>query len=225
MIFERADDTITAQCYDKIEKKIVNGMWLPGTKLKIAMLKKEFSVGQSPIREALSRLSSSGLIEIENNKGFRVAPISQADIRDTYQVFFQIESLALTQAIQEGDDNWEASIAAALHHLALIEKKKAPTDYQLWAQRNLQFHRTLIGGCKSPLLLKLRDTAYQRFDRYCRISFSLIQDNLIENHDEHIALAHAILQRDSAGALKFLHHHIFEPLESVITALENNDLI
>lgn len=219
-ILATRDNTLALQCFDRIQSDIVDGILAPGQKLKVDYLKQEFGVGHSPIREALSRLVASGLVEVQDNKGFRVAMISEQDIRDTYQTFFQIEILALSRAIELGDDVWESGIAAALHHLSLIENKHEEVAYSVWAERNDAFHTALIAGCNSPLLLKIRADVYRRFDRYCRISFSLRRSELDLNHADHKKLAQAVLNRDITKASTLMKHHIFGALESVIKLLK-----
>ena len=167
------DSTLAQQCYDQLQDYIIDGVFSPGYKLRVEELKEQLGIGQSPIREALSRLVASGLVETEENKGFRVARMSEADVRDTYKTYLAIELLALEKAIALGDDAWQATIVATLYQLALIENKGEPVPYRLWAERNYAFHVALITGCNSPLLLQIRAEVYKRFDRYCRVAFNL----------------------------------------------------
>lgn len=219
------DNTLALQCYEQLQSDIINGVFTPGQKLKMELLKQRLDVGQSPIREALSRLVASGLVETQDNKGFRVAQISEENIRDIYRTFFQIELLALNQAMELGNDAWEASVAAALHHLALVETKQESVLYEVWAQRNYAFHVALISGCNSPLLLQIRANVYHRFDRYCRIAFNLSNMQLHLNHDEHKKLAAAVLERNTKKVRELLEYHIFGALEDVIVTLKQNNLL
>lgn len=225
LITTEKDNTLALQCYEQLQEDIINGTFAPGQKLKIELLKQRLDVGQSPIREALSRLVASGLVETQDNKGFRVAQVSEENIRDIYRTFFQIELLALNQAMELGDDAWEASVAAALHHLALVETRQEPVSYQVWSQRNYAFHVALISGCNSPLLLQIRANVYHRFDRYCRIAFNLSNMQLHLNHDEHKKLADAVLERNVKKVHELLEYHIFGALEDVIATLQKNNLL
>lgn len=220
-----SDSTLSQQCYEQIQNEIIDGVLKPGEKLKVAILKDRFSVGQSPVREALSRLAAFGLVDSEDNKGFRVATISESDIRDTYAIFTNIENIALAQAIEHGDDTWEASIVAELHKLALIENRNTFDSYALWAERNYNFHVALISGCNSPTLLEIRRNLYMKFDRYCRMTYQFTKDQLMVNHEEHKKLAAAVLQRDTKAAQALMTHHINGPLEDVIKKFRDNKLI
>jgi len=215
---------LTNQCYDEIQEQIINGIFEPGKKLKIEELKQQLNSGASPIREALSRLVTSGLVEAHDNKGFYVTEVSEANVRDLYQTFLHIELLALTQAIERGDDTWKTSIVAALYNLSLIENNQQPPTFQVWAERNYAFHVALISGCNSPTLLNIRASIYRLFDRYCRIAFNLSHATLHVNHEEHKNLAASILNRDLATTTKLITHHILGALEEVITTLKKNNV-
>lgn len=213
------------QCYRLLQEEIINGTLKPGEKLKTEPLKERLSIGQSPIREALSRLVTSGLVVATDNKGFRVAEISEADIRDIYRTFTAIENLALRWAIEQGDEAWEAGIVAELYKLSLIEKGDTVIDYNLWVERNYAFHYALIAGCKSPNLLALRTIIYTKFDRYCRMAYNHIKTKLCVNYDAHKTLVDAILARDIEKACTLMTHHINEPLEMIIQTLKESELI
>ncbi len=220
-----SESTLTQRCYEQLQNEIIDGMLKPGEKLKVEPLKKRFSVGQSPIREALSRLIALGLVESEENKGFRVSQISEDDIRDTYATFTRIESMALSLAIEKGDDSWEALIVSELHKLGIVENRSSESSYSLWAERNYNFHVALISGCASPLLLEVRSMVYMKFDRYCQISYQLSKEELPRNHKWHKELAAAVLARDTQKALALLAYHINRPLEEVVQKLKENTLI
>jgi GntR family carbon starvation induced transcriptional regulator len=221
----KADSTLAQQCYEQLQQEIVEGILKPGQKLKVMPITERFNIGQSPVREALSRLVAFGLVDIEENKGFRVANVSESDIRDTYHIFTQIENMALALAIEKGDENWQGNILAQLHKLALIENNNGLSSYAQWAEQNYNFHVALIAGCHSPTLLEIRRNLYMKFDRYCRMSFQLSKHTLSINHAEHKKLAHAVIKRDAKTATELMTYHINGALENVIQQFKDNDLI
>ena len=220
----KAPSTLAQQCYVQLQYEVIEGILKPGEKLKIEPLKQRFNIGQSPIREALSRLVAFGLVDAEDNKGFRVATISEADIRDTYATFTYIENKALELAIERGNDAWEASIVAELHKLSLIENQQRAESYTIWAEQNYNFHVALISGCNSPTLFELRRTLYMKFDRYCRMAYALTQDNLPSNYEEHKKIAHAALERNVKKIHMLMSHHINGPIETIIKKFKENNL-
>lgn len=67
------------------------------------------------MREALTRLSADGLVVAESMRGFRAAPLSVEDLRDTMETRIFVEAEALKRSILLGDDAWESRIVASLH--------------------------------------------------------------------------------------------------------------
>lgn len=220
-----SDSTLSQQCYEQLQSEIIEGTLKPGQKLKVAPIKERFNIGQSPVREALSRLVSFGLVEIEDNKGFRVSTISESDIRDTYNTFTQIENMALSLAIERGDADWEASIVAELHKLSLLENKKGFDSYAQWAECNYNFHMALIAGCNSPTLLEIRRNLYMKFDRYCRMAYHISKHELPVNNHEHKKIAQAVLKRDKKTVEDLMTYHINGVIEDVVKNFKKNSFI
>lgn len=210
--------TLGNQCYTEIEHKILSGEYAAGEKLGMHRLRGDLRVGLSPIREALSRLVNTGLVEVKDNKGFNVTRITQQDVRDLYHTYASIESLALQQAIAEGDANWEANIAAKQHLLSLKENSPEPIPWEDWYLYNEDFHKALVEGCNSPSLMAIRDYLVLRLSRYWRYSFNLV-GRLEKAHDEHMELAKATLARDSKRACRAMKKHILGSLEELLNIL------
>lgn len=217
--------TLTQFCYERLQDDIINGILKPGEKLKVNQLKLKLGSGHTPIREALSRLVSVGLVDIIENRGFRVVMITEEDIVDIHRTFAQVEILALRQAMQLGNEAWEARIVSTLHTLTLVETREGSVDYQTWAERNNAFHEALISGCKSPCLIRIRNDLQLRFDRYCRFRFYACDAPLAVNNKEHQRLAQAVLKREEALACEIMQKHICGMLDETKTLLKRKKLI
>lgn len=219
------DSLLSQQCFRQIQNDIVDGVLQPGEKLKVEPLKERLGVGASPVREALSRLVSAGLVVAEDNKGFRVSEISEEDLRDTFETFTNIENLAISLAIARGDAEWEARIVAELHKVGLLERQSRVADYDAWVEQNYQFHIALIAGCNSPLLLEIRRNLYIKYDRYCRIYDRIVQEPFTVDYHEHQEIAQAVLQRDVQKAQALISKHNLQGLEDAVQVFKINQLI
>lgn len=220
MSVEAAGQTLANYCYKSLKEAIIRGEFIPGEKLRIAKLKSYLNVGPTPIREALSRLASSGLIGNEASKGFFVKNVSEAEVRDIYATFNKIELLALNQAIELGDSSWEANILGSLHKLSIVEKSSPPIDSERWLLLNYEFHCSLIAACHSPCLLKIREDLYQLFDRYCHLSVLINEETFLFNHNDHCEIATAVINRDQSKASRLTTLHLENSLNQVIKALK-----
>ena len=151
---------LTAQAYSKLRGEILGCRLWPGQKLTISSLCKEHGYSLGAVREALSRLTSEGLVEAEPNKGFRVVPITQAELEDLTRTRVLIECQCVTRSIACGDLKWESGIVSALFELSRIDLTRPDDPHRInphWADAHGRFHGALVGACDSPWLLRLRE--------------------------------------------------------------------
>lgn len=212
------DPFLVNAIFEKLKEGIILGHFKPGEKLRIESLKAFTGAGPTPIREALSKLTETGLIEAAPNRGFFVKEVSIEEILDIYDTFLNIELLALEKAMKLGSAEWEASIVAALYTLGVIEKN-TKFDLQAWLKANNAFHNCLISACRSPQLLKIRADLYLLFERYCYYSMIFNSTPPADVHQVHEELANAVIARDKNKAFKLTTEHLNGSLKIVLDKL------
>src|SRR5258708_11527230 len=140
-----------AEVFDVLRAELLNGVLNPGDKLRMVELASRFSVSQSVVREALTRLAEQGLVVATPQRGFRVRERSVEDIIGLTESREQIESVALRLAIERGDVRWETQIVAA-HHL-LERTPVADADgrfHEPWTPVHHAFHPPLPVTSTNP---------------------------------------------------------------------------
>ena len=195
---------------------IVAAALRPGQKLSFASLSARYGVGFSPLREALSQLTGSGLVTLESQRGFKVAPVSQAELADLIAVRRHLEVHALGLSVQHGDDRWRSELQAATDAFAQVAAKagdRRPIDED-WQQLHRGYHFALIGACGSPLLLQFCREIYDRFDRYRRLAVPA-QSFMAGPARDHHALTRAALAGETAHAQQQLARHLDDIAEVV----------
>ncbi|HEY2112958.1 MAG TPA: FCD domain-containing protein [Dongiaceae bacterium] len=211
---------LTQGAYEDLRADLLSCRILPGSRLKIQELCTRLSVSLGAIREALSRLTSEGLVVAEPQRGFRAAPISPEDLSDLTRVRIEIEALCLRRAIALGDVDWEARLVAAFHRLSRTPER-APSDpvrsNDEWAAAHAAFHLALVEGCGSPWLLRLHSQLYDQSERYRRLSVSLARQAR-KIGDEHQAIMDAALGRDADKAVALVTAHMTETTNILLTA-------
>ena len=198
-----------AEVYDVLRAELLNGVLCPGQKLRMVELARRFSVSQSVVREALTRLAEQGLVVATPQRGFRVRELSVEDIVGLTESRVQIESVALRLAIERGDVRWETEIVAAHHLLERTPVVDADGGfYEPWAAVHRDFHGALTAGCGNARLqgvvLALRDSA----ELYRRWWWALADDRQRDLAAEHRQLKDLTLARDADGAIEALTYHI-----------------
>jgi GntR family transcriptional regulator, carbon starvation induced regulator len=208
--------TLTESAYRHIRSDILSGSIAPENRLQIVDLSQRHGTSASAVREALSRLVSERLVTLEEQKGFRAAPMSVREFHEITDLRVMLETEAIRRAIALGGEDWEAGIVAAYYRLGLAEKRVARGEVEAaldWEARNRDFHDALVGACDSQWLMRLRALLYDHSTRYR--SYSLSTGAL--RHDsslEHQLLHAAALARDAEKACTLIKQHFFATFET-----------
>jgi DNA-binding GntR family transcriptional regulator len=207
-LIDDGTNTIATQLAHRLREEIVSGAWQPGAKINLAAARERLGVSLSPLREALARLTAEGLVEFEDNRGYRVAPVSLANLAEVTHLRVELECLALRHAIEAGDLAWEGDVVGALHRLNRLTRDPArPGTLAAWEVAHRDFHLTLIAGCRMPLLLSTCRVLLNLNDRYRR-AFLQEQGGDRNVAAEHGEIASRAVARDRDAACCRLQEHI-----------------
>lgn len=215
--------TLAEQAYTRLKHDILSGELTPGLALRLEFLKQRYQLSFTPLREALNRLHSERLVDAEALKGFRVAPLSLKEMRDSMSARILIDCEALSRSIDHATDEWETAIVAALHALELASRRQRTDDttfdsyYELVESRHLALHRALIEACDSRWLLDFSTTLYLQTERYRR-PMLVSQFKTIAVRDvsqEHREIVKATLDRDHKAASSLLAAHYNKTAELI----------
>jgi len=213
--------TLSDKAYRALRRDIVSGNLKPGERLRIAKLINDYDIGASPLREALSKLSSEFLVLVEGQRGFSVAPISVEELRDVSQIRQDLEAEAVRRAIANGGDQWEAAIVAAFYNLSKADRRRQEDNVAFaaeWEDRNREFHEALVAACDSETIKRLRRLLYYQHERYRRISLKN-PDPLRDLDAEHRAIMEATLARDTERAITLSREHIDRTTRAVLDVI------
>lgn len=204
--------TIAHGLFLRLREDILKCQLRPGDRLRLDALRDAYGVGMSPLREALSRLSSMGLVTLEGQRGFSVARISIEDLLGLTKSRVWIETLALRFAIATGDRNWEAEILASAHRLSgcpsYLGAGAERVSNEAWQTQHRAFHTALVSVGTSEHILGFREHLYDLSDRYRRLSGLSTTERDIAG--EHKALAEATLARNIGLATEIMTNHLVE---------------
>ncbi|MBS8228312.1 GntR family transcriptional regulator [Vannielia litorea] len=217
-----AQETLSDRAHAMLRSDIVSGRLAPETRLRIVQLSEAYGIGASPLREALSKLTSEFLVLFEPQRGFSVAPVSAEELRDISRVRCDLESEALRRAIEAGDEAWEAGIVAAFYALGKADTRRRAepsTDAADWEDKNRAFHEALVAACESPWLKRLRGLIYYQHERYRRISLTH-PDPARDLQAEHSAIMDATLAHDTPEAIRLSKAHIDQTTQAVLKVID-----
>jgi len=219
-------EPLSSSILTRLRSEILNGQFVPGDRINVDQVRLSYGVSLSPLREALSKLVSDGLVEADEQRGFRVTPISEANLRELMWLRKLMEGAALQRSMELGGDDWGAEVVATLHRLERLTVRKRDSGGEIdedWEHWHRQFHIALISACDSPLLRQFCVSLHDLTDRYRRIFNRLIKTNR-QPGQEHRDIATAALERDATTALKLMERHIERTGADILVVMPHHAL-
>ena len=211
----KIETNLVDQIYNILREKIINLELKLGQRIDIKGLAEEFGVSQTPVREALNRLTKDRLVNVIPRRGYYVVKLSAEDMEEIYDIRKIFESYALESAIKNIEVN-------------KLRKLKQRMMEQLQGEVTEQRRKTKFETDKKLHLLiiqssynkKLKEMYSQIYD-FVKIS-QRMNPRFKKSLEEHIALIDAILEKDLEKARKLLMLHIDNARDWGIKALKDS---
>ncbi len=208
--------TLESAVRRQLRQEIITGALEPSQKLRVAELSSRYNAAGTTVREALSRLVSEGLVTREENRGFRVAPASLADLSDLTRTRQILEREAFRLSMERGDANWEAEIVGQFHRLSVVTP--GPANFLEWEVPHRAFHHALLSACGNGMLLNLTDHLYDLGQRYRAIMLDFDPRGGRHLISEHRALKDVALARNADKGANLLSAHLDFTFQIIRTA-------
>jgi len=200
----RAPRTLAEVAFARLQGAIVSGELEPDTRLPILELADLLGMSPMPIREALRRLATQGLVELVPHRGARVATLSIDDLRETYELRLVLEPLAIARAAEQFGPEHTARARAHLERWATATKMKQHAEAR---SQHTEFHFALYSVARSEWLLRLITPVWENSERYRLISVPL-RGGLESRKGEHERILAACDAHDPDAAAAELHDHL-----------------
>src|SRR5260221_1972647 len=211
-----AATTRTRAIYEQLRREIIQGTLLPGEKLRIEALRTRYNVGGTPLREAMNRLSTEGLVAQSEQRGFRVTPVSADDLLELTRTRCWINEVAFRESIGRGGRDWEEGVLLALHRLSrvpIVVDGRMNPDF---SEIHRVFHAALLAGCGSRWLMDFNDLLFDCAERYRNLL--AVMGSVPDVHSEHRATFQAAIERQTAFGIRLLKAHYAETSGTVLRA-------
>lgn len=192
------DQSITGRAYHLLRAQIIGCTLKPASRLNISSLQANLSLSQASVREALSRLTAEGLVEIERHRGFRVAPVSAGGFRELTEACITVELPLIRSAIANGGLEWERQVVAAYHRAAqtLQQVVAGNEGVAAYSTERQNFYEVLLSAADNTWLLWSWRLLYAQNMRYRHMYMPLARVEL-EQLPKHEEIVQAVLKRDS----------------------------
>jgi DNA-binding GntR family transcriptional regulator len=189
----RASDTV----YDQLRARIMRNQLPGGSQLLEDAVAAELNVSRTPVREALSRLESDGLVAPVRRHGYLVVPITLADIVEIYQVLSPLETVAAELLASKQPNTMEVKLLQeAVDRMAAALKAD---DLDGWAAADEMFHERLVELCGNRRLERMAKMLFAQSHRV-RLFTLRLRDRPTSSVKNHGALVEAIRKRKPDAA-------------------------
>ncbi|MEU6614174.1 GntR family transcriptional regulator [Streptomyces sp. JL1001] len=189
--------------YESLHSAIAEGTLRPGAKLNMDELSRDFGVSKIPVREAVKRLESEGLLVSKVHAGVTVAEVDLHEMRGVFLAREAIEALVAGLAAEHADD---ALIADLERTQEAMREALAQGDMPLLAELNTSFHRALAGAAGYRILADLTEQLLLTVRRY-RLTAPVSAANWRSVIEEHDSVVDALRTRDPVAAAEAARAH------------------
>ncbi|MCW5252573.1 MULTISPECIES: GntR family transcriptional regulator [unclassified Streptomyces] len=195
----RATGSKAEVSYELLRSRILDGTYGPGYRLVLSQLARETGVSTIPLREALRRLQSDGLVEVVRNIGARVAVFDAAQVEHSLHVLARLEGYAtaisaphMTARHIQRSRRINARMTTALEDF----------DPASFTALNREFHFSLYEHCPDAHLVSLLEAEWARLDHMRRSTFSHVPGRARRSVEEHERLLELIGERAGAQEIE-----------------------
>jgi DNA-binding GntR family transcriptional regulator len=204
--------------YRETRWRILTGALPPATAVNQAELAAEFGVSQTPVREALLRLESEGLVVFIAHSMVRVSPLDLQELDELYAIRVNLDSFAGQLAAANRTPEDVARLKALL-----AQNAAASLDDRM--QRNLEFHRSIYRASGNQQLTLLLDQLWDRTERYRIVLVANEADSQqykrSHSDDDHRAIATALFKGDGEKVAALLRRHVQQSHDLIRSMLED----
>mgnify|MGYP001560367296 CR=1 FL=1 len=215
--------------YNHLRTKLLAGELPPGARLDYKKISTEMGVSTTPVREAMGKLASEGLVELVPRAGAIVRKLGSQEAVQLYGVREAIETYAAAKAAEKISE-------ARLQHLdkllikmrALISRSFSPTSKLMtgdnlseFLQSDLSFHMTIIEAAGNPRLTKLAGDSHIHSRIFGVERFGHNQELMEEADQIHLSIFAALKSHDAPRASKLVSQHIQRSLELTLSHIDH----
>lgn len=214
---ERTQVTATDYALAQVRALLISGALAPGTRIDQAELAKRFGVSIVPIREALARLQSVGLVEIVPHRGVFVANVAADELVDIYTVREILEEQAARIAVSkltEADLDELNKIAASMSAAAKAK------DYEALLAHNRELHFVIYRAAGRRHMLQIIERLWDLSARYAHLQLKSVPDRAAEAMFEVRRIVQACHRRDADALSLMVRYKVHQTTVELLERME-----
>jgi DNA-binding GntR family transcriptional regulator len=207
--------------YQLIRREILQRNFKAGQKLDIYRLAEQLGVSRTPVKDAVNRLASEGLVVISPRRGTFVSKLERRDVEELFDARLMIELWAAERAIErvtESDLNQLRELIEEGGQI-LKEDPDGPFDYEAFSRTNAELHLLIMELCGNRKLVEM----YKSLHLHVQVTRAMCQKALEAcrlAHGEHQEILRCYENRDLPALKEAIRNHLATTLEGSIRAVD-----
>jgi DNA-binding GntR family transcriptional regulator len=194
--------TLSDEVFEALVKDILSGAVEPGARLDEPSICRKFGVSRTPIREALRRLSGTGLVDVTPRKGVTVARIDVEQLNDMFEALAEFEALCSRLSAVR----MTTLEKKRLEVLNDNRRKKIAEGEKDFAGLNNEFHEVIYQGAHNTSIASVARSFRQRLAPFRALQF--VPGQTEYSFHEHDGIVIAISNSDAEGAYRLMRDHV-----------------
>lgn len=208
----REDASLAELAYCRLEEQLVTLKLAPGELIAEKELMQTAGIGRTPVREAIQRLSTDGLLQILPRKGLMITPVRRSDLTQIIEARRVLERLMVVKSSERATPDQRQALRILASHLETAEN-----DLALFFRLDHRLDELLESACHNRFLVKALSAMHSQ----CRRLWYLHRQrlNLPLSAQLHGHLARAVADGDGAGAIR-AQDEIIAILENLVNTMD-----
>jgi DNA-binding GntR family transcriptional regulator len=195
-------ETLGAQVYHLLRDRILRGEIAGGSRLIQGPLSEEIGTSRIPVRDALKRLESDGLVKCDETGRYSVVQFSAEDAEEVYAIRRQLEPFAVELAARAMTSEAMGEIKSLFNELNKAARRRQLEKY---IEINTSFHMAIYEASGMVRLVRIIRGLYSGVPALTPI---VLEGRIVRSQEEHAEIVDRLAARDGPGAARAMDRHI-----------------
>lgn len=204
--------------YNELRNALLDGRFAPGEVLSLRMLAQALGTSPMPVRDAIRRLTTEGVLEVHSNRSFAVISMTRKQFEDLTELRLQLEGTAAEEAVRNQNGELEKELADIEAQARLERDGGSKEAFSQRLSLNRKFHFTLYRYCENKLRIRLIELLWLQSASFTHLSLS--QFNPYQPGKHHRDIIAAVKANNPEAAKRALENDIRETYEHILTVFK-----
>jgi DNA-binding GntR family transcriptional regulator len=213
-----AVEHVSARVFEALEHAIVECELEPGAVLSDRQLAEELDVSRTPVRDALRRLESTGLVERRGRVGWAVTRVDVRDVKELFELRCLLEPAGLRYMVEWDDERLRRCTTV----FDEFSTPMSTEDIARYLQIDDQFHETIVAAAENRRLSHAYRLLSRELDRFRHFTSYRYEGRVDQSLSEHREICSALARRDAQAAADALVGHILSAQNKLVAVVQGS---